>query len=504
MSEKNIIDHKSLFDQMPVKRYLVERVDDEFVIATVNKLASKFFNKSAEDLVGKTLREVLSNINYTHMHESLDVSYTKNVPVTLPALPELLNEMQSSGYWISPVCDDDNNVIFLDIISQPSTTDISIIERERDDALSLLTSIFDASEVGILVFDRNRRIIKINDSFERIYGWPHEETIGVDFLEFVTDDEVAPAKLMFNNFIKTEERESGEVKIFCKDGTIANTAFTTATLKLSHGRKFQVTTIVDITKWKQINMSLKLAKEGADAANNAKSSFLANMSHELRTPLNAIIGFSEMMMNESFGPLGNPKYNEYLGDVFMSAKHLLEIINEVLDMSKIEAGKIELDEQEIDLNGLIEILMRIMKSRSANSGIQIKEAYQDDIPKLYADPRLIRQILINLVTNSIKYSLNGGTITVSTSLNAKNEIEVDVADQGVGIPEDRIKDAMEPFGQIHDPSTHSEIYQGTGLGLPLAKAMVELHGGVFSLKSKEGVGTTVKMSFSSSRTVKNN
>ena len=184
----------------------------------------------------------------------------------------------------------------------------------------------------------------------------------------------------------------------------------------------------------------------------------------------------------------------------MSAKHLLGIINEVLDMSKIEAGKIELDEQKIDLNALCTNIVRIMKSRALNEKTTIIEQYDPFIPKLYADARLIRQILINLITNSVKYSIHGGQITISTTLNGKNEIEISVSDTGVGIPEDRLKDALEPFGQINDPHTSHETYQGTGLGLPLAKAMVEIHGGVFRINSKEGEGTDINISFSSSRT----
>ncbi len=498
--EDNEINHKALFDQMPVSRFLLEKQNDDFVVKKLNARALKFFQNSREEIVGKSLKDITTASNYRILKESLEVSFDKKIPVTIPALPDLMGQMRSLGFWISPIQDEDHNVLWLDVIGQPGATDLAVVQRERDDALSLLTSIFDASEVGILVFDKNRLIIKMNDSFERIYGWAEEETIGKDFVELLTRDELKPATENFVAFMNDEKRHFGEVKVICKNGAIANTMFTTAPLKLSHGRRFQVTTLVDITKWKQINMSLKLAKDQADSSNNAKSSFLANMSHELRTPLNAIIGFSEMMMNEAFGPLGNAKYNEYLSDVHVSAKHLLEIINEVLDMSKIEAGKIELDEQEIDLNALITNLIRIMQSRALNSSVQIVEDYQENLPRLYADARIIRQILINLITNSIKYSINGGAITLKTILNHKNEIEIVVKDEGVGIPENRLKEAMEPFGQIHDPQTHSEAYQGTGLGLPLAKAMVEMHGGVFTLDSVEGEGTTVHISFSSSRT----
>lgn len=498
---KSQVDHKILFDQLPVLRFVVEFKDNCFYVSSVNKLGLEFFNKSEEEVLGKNLSDIISVSSFNLLFESLKVSFKKKVIITVPVLSNPLKETNQSGFWINPVCNENNEVILLDVIGQPGTADVSVVRRERDDALSLLTSIFNTSEVGILVLDRHRRIVKVNDSFERIYGWGKEDTIGKDFLEFVTKDEREIAISNYEEFLKVDHSNSGEVKIICKDGTIDNAIFTTAALKLSHGRVFQVTTLVDITKRKQMELSLRVAKDRADSANNAKSVFLANMSHELRTPLNAIIGFSEMMVNESFGPLGNEKYNEYLSDVYMSAKHLLEIINEVLDMSKIEAGKIDLDEQEIDLNRLIRALTRLMNSKALNDNVSIEENYQKELPKLLADPRLVRQILINLITNSIKYSIHGGIITVKTSLNDKDEIEITVADQGVGIPENRIADALKPFGQIHDSSaTHNKAYQGTGLGLPLAKAMVEMHGGVFTLKSAEGEGTTINMSFPSNRT----
>lgn len=499
MPEKTI-DHKALFDQMPVARFLVVYKDDCLSISAVNKLGLKFFGKTAEEIIGQPLENLLTSGNYTQFSESLMVCLKKKVVVTVPTLPDLLDDMRAAGFWINPICDEDNEVVYLDVIGRPSTADTSAIERERDDALSLLTSIFNASDVGIVVFDRNRRIVKVNESFGRIFGWDVKDVLGRDFIEFITKDEHKIAEVNYEAFLEDDASNSGEVKIFCKDGTILNTLFTTVTLKLSHGRKFQVTTLFDITQRKQMELSLRLAKEQADAANKTKSAFLANMSHELRTPLNAIIGFSEMMVNESFGPLGDKKYQEYLNDIFMSATHLLGIINEVLDMSKIEAGKIELDEQEIDLNTLLKAMIRIMHSRVHDSNISIKEIYQEGLPKIYADPRLLRQIYINLITNSIKYSIKGGTITIQTQLNDKDEIEIIVEDHGVGIPADRIKDAIEPFGQIHDPSTHSEIYQGTGLGLPLAKAMVEMHGGDFRLQSIEGKGTIITTSFPKVRT----
>lgn len=492
------VNHRALFQQMPVARFLIERSGDNFIVCETNDLALRFFDNTRENVIDHPIEDLLSEINVQRMRESLQVCIDKKTTITIPPLPSFPGNLKVPGFWVNPIFDDNNEIVWLDVIAQPSATDSSIVERERDDALLLLTSIFDVSEVGLLVFDRHRRIVKVNDSFERIYGWDRKDTLGKDFLQFITSDEHQLAQSNFEGFIQTGERSSGEVKVHCKDGSIANALYTTATLKLSHGRHFQVTTLIDITKRKQMEFSLRMAKEQADAANQAKSVFLANMSHELRTPLNAIIGFSEMMIKETFGALGHGKYKEYMGDVHLSARHLLEIINEVLDMSKIEAGRVELDEQDVDIEHLVNSVVRITSTRNYSSDLTIEAIIPEDVPKLYADPRLLRQILINLTTNAIKYSENGGTITVEVAPQTSGEMELIVTDQGVGIPADRIQEAMEPFGQVNDP-TKATAYQGTGLGLPLAKAMVELHGGQFKLRSTEGKGTTVTAIFPKER-----
>lgn len=193
----------------------------------------------------------------------------------------------------------------LDILGQPDVSDQSILQRERDDAILLLTSVFDVSEIAIVVTDCNGRIVRVNDAFIRTYGWSRDELINAEVAGVVTPDEREMARDNHREYITNGVRSSGEMKIIRKDGSIANSLFTTATIELSQKRRFQVTTVMDITLRKQMEQSLRMAKDQADTANRAKSTFLANMSHELRTPLNAIIGFSEMMEKETFGPLAN-------------------------------------------------------------------------------------------------------------------------------------------------------------------------------------------------------
>ncbi len=496
-----MIDHKALFDAMPVPRFLVEAKDDKtFVVSQMNNKAYEYFNRRENQIIGHDLSAFMDSENARHFYNSFEVCISKKVPVTIQALPSFPGGIRVHAFWINPLLDFEGNVVLLDIMGQPDMADQSSLQRERDDAISLLTSIFDVSEVGILVTDISQRIVRVNDSFVRTYGWGRDELIGEDFSKILLPDEQKMIKQNHEYLIETGERSSGEFKIGRKDGTVANVLFTTATLELSHNRRFQITTVMDITLRKQMEISLRDAKEQADAANRSKSSFLANMSHELRTPLNAIIGFSEIMMNETFGKIGHAKYKEYMGDVHMSACHLLEIINEVLDMSKIEAGRIELVEEEVSLNEVIKSVIRIVSSRTFSISIDIIFDEDPNFPHIYADPRLIRQVMLNLLSNAVKYSEPGGEITVKTK-KIRTGIEVSVADKGIGIPKEKIKEALEPFGQVHN---HAMVHnnQGTGLGLPLAKAMAELHNGVLTLDSEVGKGTTVCVYLPESRIIK--
>ncbi|MCB9984056.1 MAG: PAS domain S-box protein, partial [Rhodospirillales bacterium] len=392
--------------------------------------------------------------------------------------------------YISPIYGDDGEIESLDVIGQLDVADQSIVQRERDDAISLLTSIFEVSEIGIVVTDVNARIVRVNDSFIRTFGWSRDELINQEVTSVITPDERELARRNHEEYIRSGVRSSGEMKIIRKDGSIANALYTTATLELSQKRRFQVTTVMDITLRKQMEHSLRMAKDQADAANRAKSVFLANMSHELRTPMNAIIGFSEMMMKETFGPLGHKKYKEYIGDVHSSARHLLSIINEVLDMSKIEAGRIEVDEGEIDIKGLIASVIRMLDSRAFGNDLQLVPEIAPDLPNLKGDQRLIRQVLINLINNAMKFSAPHDRIGISACMMDDGAMQFKISDHGKGIPENKIEQAMEPFGQVTSGAENAAI-EGTGLGLPLAKAMVDLHGGSLHIKSEVGKGTDV-------------
>jgi two-component system cell cycle sensor histidine kinase PleC len=235
------------------------------------------------------------------------------------------------------------------------------------------------------------------------------------------------------------------------------------------------------------------ARRHAEAANLAKSRFLAQMSHELRTPLNAILGFSEVMKSEVFGPHGMPIYKEYAGDIHDSGVHLLNLINEILDLSRIEAGRYELNEEPVSLAHVVEDCHHLLKLRAKNRGIVIHEAFEANLPRLWADERAVRQICLNLLSNAIKFTPQAGEVWLKAGWTASGGQYMSVRDNGPGIPEDEISMVLASFGQGSNAIKSAE--QGTGLGLPIAKNLIDLHGGSFTLKSKLREGTEVLVTF---------
>ncbi len=492
------INHQDLFENMPVPRFIVSVEGEAYLISGANRIAREYFNKTDSDILGQSIFDFMDHENAKHFEQSFEVCILRKSSVNIQALPSIPRDVKVYGFYIVPLMDEEGKIQYLDIIGQPDVSDQSILQRERDDAISLLASVFEVSEVGIVVTDHKTKIVRINDSFVRIYGWKKDELIGSELASLITPDEREEVRKNHNSSIETGGAYTGEMKIIKKDGSIANVLYTAATLELSQKRRFQVTTIMDISLRKQMEISLRKAKDQADIANRAKSTFLANMSHELRTPLNAIIGFSEIIYSETFGAIGHSKYKEYLGDIVSSARHLLEIINEVLDMSKIEAGRIELDEHEMNIGALIESVARMMDSKVFASDVTIETDIPETLPLLMADERLIRQVLINLVNNAVKFSRKGGVISVKTALMKDESLQISVSDQGLGIPKEKIQYVLEPFGQVPDHAEHRHD-QGTGLGLPLAKAMMELHGGHLHIESDVGKGTTIYVNIPAAR-----
>ncbi len=235
------------------------------------------------------------------------------------------------------------------------------------------------------------------------------------------------------------------------------------------------------------------ARKRAEDANLAKSRFLATMSHELRTPLNAILGFSEVMQGELFGPHAVPQYKEYSNDIHTSGEHLLSLINEVLDLSRIEAGRYALSEEAVDLAGLVEDCRHMLDIRARKRDLKVKDVYEPNLPRIWADERAIRQVVLNLLSNAIKFTPQGSEIIIKVGWTSRGGQYVSIRDNGAGIPEEEIPLVLETFGRGSQAMKSAE--PGTGLGLPIVKGLVELHGGTFVLRSKLREGTEVIATF---------
>lgn len=493
-------DFRDFFLKSPIGRMVVAvEPDGRCVYVEVNAAAAHFFDMPREKILGRIPAELFESGLAGQVDKSFQACIRTKKMVTFNALPRFHGGVKVQAFILNPLPDAEGKIRFIDVLVRPDTTDSAHLQRERDDALMLMTSLFDASGLGIIVTDRHGRIVRVNDAFLAEYGWRREDLLGEEFVIIVPQEDRVFSRKLYTAFINRGEQGARELKLLRKDGRAADVVLTMALLELSQKRRFMVSSIRDVTERKNMVRKLKLAKEEADSSNRAKSSFLANMSHELRTPLNAIIGFSELMKNGIFGPINNPKYEEYMTDIHFSSRHLLDIINDVLDMSKIEAGKVELIESEVAITEVFSSVVRIMGDRARLASVTLDFQAGEGLPNVKADQRLLRQILINLISNAVKFSSAGKTVRVKALVFPDRHMRIAVEDEGCGIPEDKIMAVQEPFGQVNDPRHYCG--QGTGLGLPLAKAMVELHGGTLTLESEEGKGTKVYLDFPAERTL---
>ncbi len=248
-------------------------------------------------------------------------------------------------------------------------------------------------------------------------------------------------------------------------------------------------------------VSLDQALEKAEAASLAKSKFLANMSHELRTPLNAIMGFSEMLKEEMLGPIGNEHYRTYAADIHESGEHLLKLINEILDLSRIEAGKYELTETAVDFGGIALESLHLLRLDAQAKNLRLVTTFKPDMPQIMADEKALRQIFLNLLANAIKFTPENGTVVLRTGLLPSGEAFLTVRDNGPGIPEEELPAVLSAFGQGSEALKLPNNGNGTGLGLPIVCGLAELHGGRFDLRSKPGAGTEASLIMPMSRIV---
>jgi len=347
---------------------------------------------------------------------------------------------------------------------------------------------------GVVICDATRPdqpIVFVNAAFSRITGYSAAEAMGRNcrFLQGRDSDREVVERM--RRAIAVGRATTVTLRNYRKDGRTFWNEVNISPLHDESGRLIHFVGILqDATHRIRTEENLREAKNQAELANRAKSEFLANVSHELRTPLNAILGFSEIMQLEMFGALGAPQYHVYAKDVHDSGQLLLDIINDILDLSKIEAGRMELFPEAVSADDVFESCRRLVIGRAQANGVTLHATLPPDLPRIRVDPRAVRQMLANLLTNAVKFTPKGGRVTLAARADG-DQIELSVADTGIGIAAKDIAKVLQPFGQAHSP--HSRRQQGTGLGLPIVKALAEQSGGSFRLESQVDHGTTVTL-----------
>lgn len=361
-----------------------------------------------------------------------------------------------------------------------------------------LHAILDTATDGVILIGPDSTIRSLNGSACALFGYSNEDIQGKSF-SFLFAHESQRAALDYlhglaNNGVASVLNEGREVLGRERNGGFLPLFMTVGRLAVSDG---YCAVLRDITPWKQTEQALEDAKREAEQASNTKSEFLAKISHEIRTPLNAIIGFSELMSEERFGPIGNARYKDYLADINRSGRHVLDLVNDLLDISKIEAGKQDLEFESVALNDAIGEAIAMIQPQANRNQIIVRSSLEGAVPPVVADLRSIKQIVLNLLSNAVRFTHAGGQVIVSTSYAADGSVLLRIRDSGIGMTEKELESALKPFQQV--TAIGHQRGDGTGLGLPLTKALVEANRADFDISSEPGRGTRVDIVFPSTR-----
>jgi PAS domain S-box-containing protein len=374
--------------------------------------------------------------------------------------------------------------------------DATLARRDRE--ARELRAIMDTATDGVIVVDEEGRILSINRSGEALFGYDQAELLGQTFIALFAPDSHATAldylEGLRANGVASVLNDGREVVGRVRQGGRIPLFMTLGAVSEGPERKF-CAVLRDITPWKKAELDLTEAKRAAEEASAQKSDFLAKISHEIRTPLSAIIGFAEVMIEERFGPIGNERYLEYLRDIHASGGHVISLVNDLLDLSKIEAGRFDLTFVSVDVNEIVARAVALMQPQAGTSRVVVRTALANRLPRVVADERSLRQIVLNLLSNGIKFTDPGGQVIVSTALTDQGEVAVRIRDTGIGMTEKEIETALEPFRQI----ATARRAGGTGLGLPLTKALVEANRAALTIRSARDAGTLVEVVFPTTR-----
>ena len=386
----------------------------------------------------------------------------------------------------------------------------AVAGREDDDRREL-RAILETATDGVVVMDDECHVLSLNRAGEALFGRdrgkvigkpflelfaPHDRDLARDYLEGVKSDATRSLLNDGREFLVTAA-QGGPIPVFMTLGRLGPSGDATMPMK----PKRYCALFRDLTHWKKVEGELEEARCIAERASALKSDFLAKVSHEVRTPLNAIMGFAEIMMEERFGPLGNERYKDYLRDIHGSGTHVMSLVNDLLDLSKIEAGRMELAPQSLDINRIVSECVALMQPQASRERVIMRLSLAPNLPNITADERSLRQIALNLLSNAVKFNEPGGQVIVASQLTESGFVVLRIRDTGPGMSESDIAAALEPFRQLSLPSASGAA--GTGLGLPLTKALVEANAAALTIRSKVDQGTFVEVAFPPARVVAN-
>ncbi len=468
-------------------------LDLDLVVRDCNRAAETILGLPAERATGKPVQEAVADIESSQNRAQIATVLERRGGTHELELADSQGDSRFIQVAISAtVVDDERNLIAL----LRDVTDEKRAKVQAEKARLHLEEAIESIHEGFALYDSADRLVLSNRKFRRLlFGSEAAVPDGLTFKEVLSnaarEGRVTEAQADLQSWLELRVAQHGRREDQYEEELVDGTF-----LQVSERGTFDDGTVAiyhDVTVLKERELQLREAVESESFANRCKTEFLANMSHELRTPLNAVIGFSEIIAKEMLGPVGSDEYKNYAGDILSSGQHLLELINEILDVAKIEAGKYDLVETEVDVCDVIESCLRMLKVRIIEAELELVVDCPETLPALRGSPRALKQVILNLVSNAIKFTPEMGKVWVDARQADDGAVVIRVIDAGIGMAEEDIPNAFALFGQVD--SKLARKFEGAGLGLPLARKLTELQGGELRLESEVGAGTVVTLTF---------